>query len=102
MWHHVDLVRTDVSEERIASIFSVEKSAVCKLPAHAGSSLTDFSTLKMEAIRSYETSVHTRPTMRHIPEDEKSPIKQNFWAVSFSIVNFLNIHKMSGHKIKKF
>jgi hypothetical protein len=27
MWHHVDLVWTDVSEERIASIFRVEKSA---------------------------------------------------------------------------
>jgi hypothetical protein len=38
-------------------------------PAHAGSSLADFSTLKMEAIRSSETSVHTRSTRRHIPED---------------------------------
>jgi hypothetical protein len=38
-------------------------------PAHAGSSHTDFSTLKMEAIRSSETSVHTRSTRRHIPED---------------------------------
>jgi hypothetical protein len=27
MWRRVDIVRTDVSEERIASIFSVEKSA---------------------------------------------------------------------------
>jgi hypothetical protein len=32
------------------------------------SSLADFSTLKMEAIRSSETSVHTRST-RYIPED---------------------------------
>jgi hypothetical protein len=40
------------------------------LPAHAGSSLADFSTLKMEAIRSSETSVHfTGSTRRHIPED---------------------------------
>jgi hypothetical protein len=38
-------------------------------PAHAGSSLEDFSTLNMEAIRSSETSVHTRSTRRHIPED---------------------------------
>jgi hypothetical protein len=37
--------------------------------AHAGSSLEDFSTLKMEAIRSSETSVHTRSTRRYIPED---------------------------------
>jgi hypothetical protein len=27
MWHRVDLVGTDVLEERIASIFRVEKSA---------------------------------------------------------------------------
>jgi hypothetical protein len=37
-------------------------------PAHAGSSLVDFSTLKMEAIRYSETSVHTISTRRHIPE----------------------------------
>jgi hypothetical protein len=37
-------------------------------PAHAGSSLADFSTLKMKAIRSSETSVHTRSTWHHIPE----------------------------------
>jgi hypothetical protein len=42
---------------------------VIEAPAHAGSSLADFSTLKMEAIRSTETSVHTRSTRRHIPED---------------------------------
>jgi hypothetical protein len=36
---------------------------------HAGSSLADFSTLKMEAISSSETSVHTRTTRRHIPEN---------------------------------
>jgi hypothetical protein len=38
-------------------------------PADVGSSFADFSILKMEAIRSSETSVHTRPTRRHIPED---------------------------------
>jgi hypothetical protein len=43
----------------------------CRLQpsAQAGSSLADLSTLKMEAIRSSETSVHTRSTWRHIPED---------------------------------
>jgi hypothetical protein len=39
-------------------------------PADAGSSIADFSALKMEAIRSSETSVHTICTRRHIPEDE--------------------------------
>jgi hypothetical protein len=37
-------------------------------PAHAGSSFADFSTLKI-AIRSSETSVHTRSTRPQIPED---------------------------------
>jgi hypothetical protein len=37
--------------------------------AHSGSSLADFSVLKMEAIRSSETSVHKIYTRRHIPED---------------------------------
>jgi hypothetical protein len=36
---------------------------------HAGFSLADFSTLKMEAIRSSEMSVHTRYTRRHITGD---------------------------------
>jgi hypothetical protein len=38
-------------------------------PAHSSSSLADFSTLKMEAIRSFKSSVHTRSTWRHVPED---------------------------------
>jgi hypothetical protein len=38
-------------------------------PAHAGSPLADSSTLKMEAIRSSETSVNARSTQPHIPED---------------------------------
>jgi hypothetical protein len=37
--------------------------------AAAGSWLADFSTLKMEAILSSETSVHIRSTRRHISED---------------------------------
>jgi hypothetical protein len=79
MWHRVDLVWTDISEERIASIFRVEKfgseepawAGVCSLqpPAHSGSSFADFSTLKMEAIRSSETSIHTRSTRHHILVD---------------------------------
>jgi hypothetical protein len=38
--------------------------------SHAGSSLADFSTLKMEAIRSSETLANTRSTQCHIPEDD--------------------------------
>jgi hypothetical protein len=40
-----------------------------QLSAQAVSSLADFSTMKMEAICSSETSVHTRSIRRHIPED---------------------------------
>jgi hypothetical protein len=38
-------------------------------PASAGLSLTDFSSLKMEALHSFGTSVHTRTTWCHIPEN---------------------------------
>jgi hypothetical protein len=38
-------------------------------PVHAGSSLADFSTLKMESIRSSRTSVYTISTRPHIPKD---------------------------------
>jgi hypothetical protein len=79
MWRRVDLVDwTDVSEKLIASIFRVEKNPWAKNQreqvaadaTHASSSLTDFSTLKMEAIRFSETSVQsTRCTRRHITED---------------------------------
>jgi hypothetical protein len=45
-------------------------TAVTMKNAHAGSSLADFSTLKMEAIRSSATSVQsTTSTRRHTPED---------------------------------
>jgi hypothetical protein len=48
-------------------------------PAHAGSSLADYSTLKMEAIRSSEISVHTRSTWRHIPDDSILQIRGMFY-----------------------
>jgi hypothetical protein len=38
-------------------------------PADVGSALADYSTLEMEAIRSSQTSVHTRSTWHHIPEE---------------------------------
>jgi hypothetical protein len=53
MWRRVDLVWTDVSEERIASVFRVEK------PASDESAWTGGS----------ETSVNTISIRRHIPED---------------------------------
>jgi hypothetical protein len=38
-------------------------------PPHADSPLGDFSTLNMEAVGFSETSVYTRSTQLHIPED---------------------------------
>jgi hypothetical protein len=51
--------------------------------AHGGSSLADFSTLKIKAIRSSETSVHTRSTRRHIPEDGILHLPTLFYMYSF-------------------
>jgi hypothetical protein len=59
--------------------------AILQPPAYAGSSLADFSTLKMEIIRSSETSVHTRSTWRHIPEDGIRHRRENLK----SYINFI-------------
>jgi hypothetical protein len=56
-------------------------TAVIQPPADAGSSLADFSTLKMDAIRSSETSVHTRTTTRHVPENGILQLKDRFFPV---------------------
>jgi hypothetical protein len=77
-WCCVDIVLTDVSDERIASLFKVEEkrresASEKSVWAPAGSSLADYllspSTLKMKAIRSSKTSVNTISTRRHLPED---------------------------------
>jgi hypothetical protein len=55
---------------KIWSVYSSDYEE-CRLqpPAHAASSLADFSTLKMEAINPSETSVRIRSTRRHNGED---------------------------------
>jgi hypothetical protein len=63
----VAVVRTDVSQENISSVFRV------KIISELGTMLAVTSTLiifilKMEAILSFETSVLPRAT-HHIPED---------------------------------
>jgi thiazole synthase ThiGH ThiG subunit len=55
----VALLRTEVSEARIASIIKATKI-----------SELIFVTFMMEAIRASETSVLTIATRRHIPEDD--------------------------------
>jgi hypothetical protein len=77
----VALIRTDVSEDRIASIFRVnefeqvtERSStiLCLYKSLQLRSVTysHSFTLKMEAIRSSETSVLIRATRCHLPEDD--------------------------------
>jgi hypothetical protein len=61
--------------------------------ADAGSSLADISTLKMETIRSSETSVHTTSTRRHIPEDDilHSHSRENLKSYKVILVNSWNV-----------
>jgi hypothetical protein len=80
--YRVGLARTDVSEERIVSISRVKRInelgilAVTSnrriqllVTANVPSSFV-CSTLKMEVIRYYETSVPTTPTWHHVPEND--------------------------------
>jgi hypothetical protein len=60
MWHHVDLVLTNVSERHVASIFRVEKSA-SEEPAWAGG-------CRLSSVCSHRP-VHTISTRFHIPKD---------------------------------
>jgi hypothetical protein len=49
--------------------FHLQGRNIRSVCGHADSSLADISTLKMEAIRSSKTSVDTRSTQLHIPEN---------------------------------
>jgi hypothetical protein len=77
MLRRVALVRTDVSEERSASIIRVTRIGEPILV-----------TLMMEALRSYETSVLTRATRSNIPEDV---ILQYF-------INFTSLHLTKSYR----
>jgi hypothetical protein len=66
----VALIRTDVSEDRIASIFRVTLESPSIQELTVSLCTCSYSvTLKMEAIRSSETSVLIRATRRHLPEN---------------------------------
>jgi hypothetical protein len=71
MWCCVTLVRTDVSEERIARTNRVKEISKPRtmLAVTSNWSLLIYFTLMIEVIRSCKTSVLTRATRCHIPED---------------------------------
>jgi hypothetical protein len=68
-WHLVILTRTDVSEESIASIIRVDKVSDLGTLALISNCSLILPTQMMEAVYFSETSVLTRSTWHHIPED---------------------------------
>jgi hypothetical protein len=52
----------------LSTVRKLHAVATLQPPSHAGSSLADFSTLKIVAILFSETSVHTRSTQHHFLE----------------------------------
>jgi hypothetical protein len=77
----VALVRTDVSEERIASIIKVTRvflRSVLRLLVTANISNSPILiNLMMKAILSSETSILIRAIKRNIPEDETDQISES-------------------------
>jgi hypothetical protein len=69
MLRRVALVRTDVSEELSAYKVFLRSVNLLLVTAHAVPSSPSLVTLMTEALSSSETSVLTRVTWRHIPED---------------------------------
>jgi hypothetical protein len=70
MWRCVGLVKTDISEERVASIFKVEETLFL---------LYVNSSLKMETTPSFETSILYKTHLAPLPEDGilHSPRREN-------------------------
>jgi hypothetical protein len=92
MLRRVVLIRTDVSEERRASIIRVIRIGELGTTLAVTTdrrTLPILLTLRMDAVRSSETSVLTRATRRNIPEDgNSSVIAISFKVISLEIIYF--------------
>jgi hypothetical protein len=109
----VALIRTDVSEDRIASIFRVHECELvtersCKL-LYSHRLVGDWCTLKMEAIRSSETSVLIRATRCNFLEDDNHHIhrlgnlksyKPNHVTIIIASTSFLKLLLNDGVSIE--
>jgi hypothetical protein len=102
MWCHVGLVRTDVSEEHVASLIRVERTrelgrtSAVPLVINIVHSLWILSTLKMQVTCSSKMSIVIRPT-QHIPEDGiLHDLPLSYWQ-TFR----LNGHRLSINSIHK-
>jgi hypothetical protein len=82
----VNIVRTDVSEEYVASIFRIEGLTISVSTTVWSSVLINVDAVPISLIlsllkmvrRSSETSVQTRPIPRHIPEDGILQVMESF------------------------
>jgi hypothetical protein len=89
----VALIRTDVSEDHIASIFRMHEceqvtERSCKLlyRQRLVETYSHSCSLKMEAIRSSEMSVLIRATRRHLPEDDNHQHEKHVFKVLYSFM----------------
>jgi hypothetical protein len=99
VWGRVALARIDVSEEHVASIFRVER--ISELGTTLQWPLRIFSTLKIEATCSSETTVLTRPTRHNIEEDSHSHCRESFKSyIPYSVVSHSRKQQCFWNKLK--
>jgi hypothetical protein len=89
----ISYVATLLLSPSLIQLVAPTSGSVCSQLLTLCSPLADYSTLKMEVIRSSETSVNPSSTQRHIPEDN---ILHNF--LMFVCVSEQPLPPSSGHQ----